>query len=119
MEEHLENEEQTQSKNIITLFGEPIIKTRCQRNAFIYGISGGIVSGLITFLVTSSGKTATRVGVIGYGAISITLACFCTYEELKMRSQARLLKKVMYEMSMSKGDQKMKLDYSQKKFESD
>ncbi|CAK9814730.1 hypothetical protein ANTQUA_LOCUS8192 [Anthophora quadrimaculata] len=95
-----ESEEKTKSNYNFTLFGEPVIKTRCQRNAFMYGICGGIIAGLVGFLLTSSGRNATHAGVISCVAITTCLACKCTYEELQMRRDARLLKKVMHEMSV-------------------
>ncbi|KAK1120723.1 hypothetical protein K0M31_010927 [Melipona bicolor] len=83
-----------------TFFGEPIIKTRCQRNAMISAISGGIICGLITFLFTSNPRVSTRMGVVGYGVIGITGACYCAYDEMKLRSEAREFRKAMYNTNM-------------------
>ncbi|CAK9821575.1 hypothetical protein ANTRET_LOCUS280 [Anthophora retusa] len=116
--EHLESKEETKYNYSFTLFGEPVIKTRCQRNAFMYGISGGIIAGLVGFLFTSSGKHATRAGVVSCVAIITCLACKCTYEEIQMRKNARLLKKVICEMSAQTDDKGTNSDNSPRKLES-
>lgn len=97
METSGQNKEQSTS---FTLFGEPVIKTRCQRNAMISAISGGIICGLITFLFTSNPRFSTRMGVISYGVIGITGAFYCAYDEIKLRSEAREFRKAMYNTNM-------------------
>ncbi|CAK9807314.1 Cytochrome c oxidase assembly protein COX20, mitochondrial [Anthophora plagiata] len=114
----MEKKEETNSNYNFTLFGEPVIKTLCQRDAFMYGICGGVIAGLVGFLFTSSGRKATRTGVLTWIAITTGLACKCTYKELQMRREARLLKKIMYEMSAQPNTKDANSDDSLGKLES-
>lgn len=89
-------EEGKEKRMPFTIFGEPIIKTHCQRNVMISAISGGMVGGLIAFLFTSNPRMSTRIGVITYGVIGITGALYCTYDEIQSRSERREFRKLMY-----------------------
>ncbi|XP_073967709.1 cytochrome c oxidase assembly factor COX20 lethal (3) 87Df [Bombus fervidus] len=89
-------EEGKERRMPFTIFGEPIIKTHCQRNAMISAISGGMVGGLIAFLFTSNPRRSTQIGVITYGVIGITGALYCTYDEIQSRSERREFRKLMY-----------------------
>lgn len=96
--EHSGREEHRQS---FTIFGEPVIKTKCQRNAFITAITGGIICGLISFLITSNSKKSTRIGVASYGAIGISCAIYCAVDEINTRNELKKLMHLMYETSKS------------------
>ncbi|XP_029038884.1 cytochrome c oxidase assembly protein COX20, mitochondrial [Osmia bicornis bicornis] len=100
--EHSNNPQEQNFRQNFTLFGEPIIKTRCQRNALISGISGGILSGLVAFLFTSQPRRSVYIGFGGYLAITFCMTCYCTYDEYSLRKQARLIKKAIYEINTSK-----------------
>lgn len=89
-------EEGKEKKMPFTIFGEPIIKTHCQRNVMISAISGGMVGGLIAFLFTSNPRMSTRIGVITYGVIGITGALYCTYDEIQSKGERREFRKLMY-----------------------
>ncbi|XP_076752850.1 cytochrome c oxidase assembly factor COX20 lethal (3) 87Df [Xylocopa sonorina] len=97
----INNEEQESSSTNITLFGEPIIKTRCQKNALISAISGGIFTGLLGFLFTSNPKKATHIGMVGFGVIGVTYSCYCAYDEINTRKQVRELRQAIYEAELA------------------
>lgn len=88
-------EVQQPSTSPLTLFGKPIIQTKCQRDAFLYGIPSGITIGLITFLFTSHVKYSTHVSVGSYVMITLGYSCHCIYNEYKMRKEVKMIKRAM------------------------
>ncbi|CAL7935009.1 unnamed protein product [Xylocopa violacea] len=101
--ENFENkEEEKPAVTSFTIFGEPVIKTRCQRNALISAISGGIFTGLLSFLFTSNAQKSTNIGVFGFGVIGIIYSCYCAYDEIETRKAVRAIRKAMYEAELQK-----------------
>ncbi|XP_012134916.1 cytochrome c oxidase assembly factor COX20 lethal (3) 87Df [Megachile rotundata] len=100
--EHSSDTKEETVKVPFTIFGEPVIKTRCQRNAFITGISGGIISGLVGFLVTSQIRKSMNIALGGYITVTFAMACYCTYKEYVIRNQGRMLKALSYQVSKAK-----------------
>lgn len=92
-----------------TIFGEPVIKTKCQRNAFITAITGGIICGLISFLITSNSRKSTRIGMASYGAIGISYAIYCAVDEINTRNELKKLRHLLYETSKSDNTNNKKL----------
>ena len=82
-------------KTGVTLFGIPIIQTKCQRDSFLYGIGGGIVSGLVAFLFTSQPKKSTHIAVGGYAVITLCYAFNCCYDDYKMRKEIRIIQRTI------------------------
>lgn len=113
--EHSGKEEHRQS---FTIFGEPVIKTKCQRNAFITAITGGIICGLISFLITSNSRKSTRIGMASYGVIGISYAIYCAVDEINTRNEIKKLRHLMYETSKSDNTSNKKLVDAWNTFES-
>ncbi|KAG7208415.1 hypothetical protein KM043_014647 [Ampulex compressa] len=63
--------EQNSNNMEFYMFGKNFWKVPCMRNSLLYGISGGIGVGLLSFLLTSKAKQATKHMFGGYFAISI------------------------------------------------
>ncbi|CAG0903321.1 unnamed protein product, partial [Darwinula stevensoni] len=54
------------------IFGRDVTQIPCFRNSFLYGIGGGIVAGLATFLLTSRIKLSFQVS--NYAFFGTTLS---------------------------------------------
>ncbi|KAH8402577.1 hypothetical protein KR215_001717, partial [Drosophila sulfurigaster] len=59
------------------IFGRDVSQIPCFRNSFLYGISGGMGIGVLTFLGTSRPHLATHVGFGSFfcGTIVYWMAC--------------------------------------------
>jgi cytochrome c oxidase assembly protein subunit 20 len=59
---------------------EHLLRTPCYRSSLLFGIGGGIGSGLLFFLFTSKIRLASHVGVVSYAGISVAAWSYCRYQ---------------------------------------
>lgn len=97
--EHSNDVEEKNSVKSFTIFGEPIIKTQCQRNTLITSITGGIISGLATFLFTSKIQKSCNIAFGSYFTLTLCMSCYCSYMESQMRKNGRMIKAALYELN--------------------
>ncbi|KAK6636222.1 hypothetical protein RUM43_009880 [Polyplax serrata] len=66
----------------VMFLGRDLRKIACFRNSFIFGISTGIASGLITFMFTSKPRfsTHTAFGMLWLGVFGYWVPCRIKFE---------------------------------------
>ncbi|XP_030370462.1 cytochrome c oxidase assembly protein COX20, mitochondrial [Scaptodrosophila lebanonensis] len=90
------------SKSFI-IFGRDIAQIPCFRNSFLYGISGGIGIGLLTFLGTSRPHFSTHVGFGSFFCGTIVYWFGCRYQWSVRRFEQRQLQEAMRQQAMYEG----------------
>lgn len=88
--------------NTYILFGRDIAAIPCFRNSFLYGISGGIGGGLLTFLFTSRPKVSMHTAMAVYVNVTIGYWFYCRYTRFadkykKMKLEAEIDEFLIYE----------------------
>ncbi|CAL8106951.1 unnamed protein product [Orchesella dallaii] len=73
-------DEEAELKRKLNLFGHDVGTIPCFRNSFLYGITGGIGSGIVHFAVSSRLPSATKFGFWSYVGITFSYWCYCRYE---------------------------------------
>ncbi|XP_063700286.1 cytochrome c oxidase assembly protein COX20, mitochondrial [Culicoides brevitarsis] len=73
------DEEEDLPKRSLYIFGTDVSQIPCFRSSWLYGISGGIGIGLITFMRTSRGNFSWNVGVGSLCAITVAYWIPCRY----------------------------------------
>lgn len=71
-----------QSKPVM-LFGRDIRTIPCFKYSMLYGIYGGLATGLVTFLLTSRSLLATKAALGSYMGIATAYWCHCRYYFVK------------------------------------
>ncbi|PIK61470.1 putative cytochrome c oxidase protein 20-like isoform X1 [Apostichopus japonicus] len=61
----------------------------CMRTAFLYGIGGGLGTGMAVFLFTSRVKRSADVGVSVFTAITLFSFVKCRYDRSKMKQKQK------------------------------
>ncbi|XP_046664786.1 cytochrome c oxidase assembly protein COX20, mitochondrial [Homalodisca vitripennis] len=64
----------------LNFFGRDLSKIPCFRSSWLYGISGGIGTGLLYFLFTSKPRIASHVGFSAMVGITMSYWFVCRYE---------------------------------------
>lgn len=64
-------------------------KIPCMRTAFLYGIGGGLGTGMAVFLFTSRVKRSSDIGVSVFVAVTLLSFVYCRYDRAKMRMNQR------------------------------
>uniref|UniRef100_A0A1B0G853 Cytochrome c oxidase assembly protein COX20, mitochondrial n=1 Tax=Glossina morsitans morsitans TaxID=37546 RepID=A0A1B0G853_GLOMM len=67
-------------KKGLSLFGRDVSEIPCFRNSFLYGIGGGIGTGLLTFLSTSRTTFSTHVGFGTFFVGTLVYWSWCRYQ---------------------------------------
>lgn len=88
------------------MFGKNFWKVPCMRNSLLYGISGGIGVGLLSFLLTSKAKQATKHMFGGYFAISIGFYLYCRTKLLFEMNNIREMQYAMQAASVAEGTER-------------
>lgn len=93
------------------IFGRDVAKIPCFRNSFLYGILGGIGSGLTYFLFTSKPKTATHFGFASYTVITIGFWIQCRYNYSKTKFEMARMQALLRHHAVLEGtEQERQLD---------
>lgn len=85
------------------IFGKDVSKIPCFRNSFLYGILGGIGSGLVYFLFTSKVRVATNFGVASYAVITMSYWTQCRYKYSKTKFEMAQVQKLLREHALYEG----------------
>lgn len=83
-------------------FGRDISKIPCFRNSFLYGIGGGLSTGLATFMFTSRPQLASHCAIGAFTLVTLTywMQCRYKYSDTKFKLaqiKAGMQQHVMYE----------------------
>ncbi|ODN06098.1 Cytochrome c oxidase protein 20 [Orchesella cincta] len=73
-------DEEAELNRKLQLFGTDVGSIPCFRNSFLYGITGGIGSGIAHFAVSSRLPGATKFGFWSYVGITACFWCWCRYD---------------------------------------
>ncbi|XP_023299268.2 cytochrome c oxidase assembly protein COX20, mitochondrial [Lucilia cuprina] len=90
-------------KKGLTLFGRDISQIPCFRSSFLYGISGGVGIGLLTFLGTSRTTFSTHVGFGTFFCGTIAYWGWCRYQWSVHRFEYAQLEQAMRKQAMYEG----------------
>ncbi|XP_068153063.1 cytochrome c oxidase assembly protein COX20, mitochondrial [Drosophila tropicalis] len=101
----MDDDLEDQSKSFI-IFGRDVAKIPCFRNSFLYGISGGIGIGLLTFLGTSRTHLSTHVGFGSFFCGTIAYWMTCRYQWSARRFEQQQLREAMRRQAMYEGTEK-------------
>uniref|UniRef100_A0A1A9X1B9 Cytochrome c oxidase assembly protein COX20, mitochondrial n=1 Tax=Glossina brevipalpis TaxID=37001 RepID=A0A1A9X1B9_9MUSC len=98
-------------KKGLVLFGRDISEIPCFRNSFLYGISGGIGAGLLTFLSTSRTTFSTHIGFGTFFFGTIVYWSWCRYQWSMHRFEYAKLQEALRNKALYEGtDVERKLD---------
>ena len=98
------SEDKNSNSGGITLFGRDLSKIPCFRTSFMYGIMGGMGTGMLYFLKTSNIRTAPHVAFVSYMAITAIAWGFCRYSYSKMSQiEEKVLKRAIQEQILLEG----------------
>ncbi|XP_055375625.1 cytochrome c oxidase assembly protein COX20, mitochondrial [Condylostylus longicornis] len=92
----------------LIIFGRDVQQIPCFRNSFLYGISGGIGVGILTFLGTSRAKLATHVGFSTFFCSTLIYWFTCRYNWSKQRFHYNKLQAAMKQHALYEGTEKEK-----------
>jgi len=98
----LDKEEQILHKELV-LFGTDVGSVPCFRNSFLYGIGGGMGSGIVHFALSSKVKSATSFGFYSYVAITLTYWIGCRYSYSATKFKYTQLKHAMRQKVLGEG----------------
>lgn len=90
----LEKEEELLRRELV-VFGKDLGNVPCFRNSFLYGISGGFGTGIVTFALSSKIKTATKTGFYSYVGITLSYWIYCRYNYTMTKFKYTQLKHAM------------------------
>ncbi|XP_037955570.1 cytochrome c oxidase assembly protein COX20, mitochondrial [Teleopsis dalmanni] len=90
-------------KKELIIFGHDVAQMPCFRNSFLYGISGGIGVGLVTFLATSRTRFSTHVAFSGFVCGTLGYWFVCRYQWSKTRFEYQKLQTAMRNKAMYEG----------------
>ncbi|EDW24873.1 GL24382 [Drosophila persimilis] len=90
------------SKSFV-IFGRDVAQIPCFRNSFLYGISGGIGIGLLTFLGTSRTHLSTHVGFGSFFCGTIVYWMSCRYQWSARRFEQQQLREAMRRQALYEG----------------
>ncbi|XP_013106970.1 cytochrome c oxidase assembly protein COX20, mitochondrial [Stomoxys calcitrans] len=90
-------------KKGLTLFGRDVSQIPCFRSSFMYGISGGVGIGLLTFLATSRTKFSTHVGFGTFFCGTIAYWSWCRYQWSVRRFEYAQLERAMKQQTLYEG----------------
>jgi len=97
------------SERKLVIFGKDLSAVPCWRNSWLYGISGGLGSGLVYFLFTSKIRAATNVGFTSIMAITGAYWCVCRYQYEKQARELEKLREYIEKRVLIEGTEMEKL----------
>ncbi|KAG5676846.1 hypothetical protein PVAND_006653 [Polypedilum vanderplanki] len=98
-----ELDERDENRKHLYIFGRDVAEMPCFRNSFLYGIAGGIGTGLGTFMFTSRPGFSTH---IGYGTFFFTTLIYwfgCRYNYSNTKFQYSKMKTAMKQQAVFEG----------------
>ncbi|KAL7729958.1 hypothetical protein ACLKA6_009260 [Drosophila palustris] len=101
----MEDDTEDPSKSFF-IFGRDVAQIPCFRNSFLYGISGGMGVGVLTFLGTSRPHLSTHVGFGSFFCGTIVYWMACRYQWSLRRFEQQQLREAMRLQSQYEGTQK-------------
>lgn len=87
----------------VVVFGQDIAQIPCFRSSFLYGISGGIASGLLYFLLTSRVKTSMDFGVASFAIVTMSYWGHCRYNYSKNKFEMEKVQELLRRRAMYEG----------------
>ncbi|GAU97491.1 hypothetical protein RvY_08775 [Ramazzottius varieornatus] len=96
-------EAQEKKKSSLKLFGKSISDIPCFREAFLYGIVGGLGVGIASFLFTSRVGRSLDFTVYSYAAITAGTWCYCRYEKAHRHLELLRFKHEMKTRALTEG----------------
>ncbi|GJQ84034.1 hypothetical protein Trydic_g10498 [Trypoxylus dichotomus] len=87
----------------IVIFGQDITRIPCFRNSFLYGISGGIASGLFYFMCTSKPLMSSHCGMACFTVITLGYWTHCRYSYSKLRADMFKMQTLLREQALYEG----------------
>ncbi|KAH8417650.1 hypothetical protein KR222_003615, partial [Zaprionus bogoriensis] len=85
------------------IFGRDVSQIPCFRNSFLYGISGGIGVGVLTFLGTSRPHLSTHVGFGSFMCGTMVYWMACRYQWSSRRFEQQQLREAMKRQVLYEG----------------
>lgn len=86
-DELLDDERSSSSKSFLQI--------PCMRRSLLYGIGGGVSTGLGVFMFTSNVRKATNFAVGAYAILATITWSVCRYNFTRERFQGRLIKEAL------------------------
>lgn len=87
----------------LVIFGRDVSKIPCFRNSFLYGITGGLGSGLLYFLFTSKPIKAVNYSVYSFSIITVGYWVQCRYLYSKRKFEMMQLQEQLKNHAMLEG----------------
>jgi len=98
----LEKDEELLKRELV-VFGKDLGSIPCFRNSFLYGITGGFGTGILTFALSSKVPTATKVGFYSYVGITLLYWIHCRYHYSLTKFKYTQLQYALKESVMKEG----------------
>lgn len=95
--------QQTLSFQSLFLFGTDVSMIPCFRSSFLYGISGGIFGGLLTFLRTSRPLLSSHYGMGTFCVTTLGYWTWCRYEWSKKSLDVQILQSALQKQAAYEG----------------
>ncbi|KAL5279371.1 l(3)87Df family protein [Megaselia abdita] len=92
-----------ESHKSLHIFGTDVSMIPCFRSSFLYGISGGIVGGLLTFLRTSRPLLSCHYGMGTFTVTTLGYWSWCRYNWSKKSIQYQQLQSALQKQAAFEG----------------
>ncbi|XP_023021347.1 cytochrome c oxidase assembly factor COX20 lethal (3) 87Df [Leptinotarsa decemlineata] len=100
MTDQVDNNEKT-----LFIFGRDVSKIPCFRNSILYGIGGGLCSGLARFMFTSQPLKSVNFAVYSFSFITMVYWIQCRYKFSKTKFEMLRMQEMLQRHVLIEGTQ--------------
>lgn len=97
--------EEDDERTPIMIFGRDVTTIPCFRESFLYGIGGGVVGGLVTFMLTSKPKLGSHIGFATYLGTTLSYWMYCRINWSRQKLEADKLRELIEQHAAYRGTQ--------------
>lgn len=98
------NVDEDDKSKAVMLFGRDIRKIPCFKQSMLYGIYGGIGTGLATFMFTSRPQLATNAALGSYMGVVMVYWCYCRYNYVMQKYALQDLQNSLRQESFNRAE---------------